>query len=211
MKAVREIGFIVDGADIDTKRLPPGAHSIVEGRTDLPNASFDVVYSQEVLEHVANLDAVAVEIARLTRPGGWGFHVFPARWGPVEAHLRQPFVHWLPKNLLRLWAIRLLFQLGVGARPPELPSESSAAELAAFQYDYSIRKTFYRPRRQIARTFRRHGFEVQFVESGNRRVQALPRPFRWLVGWSVGCFANVHLETRLSERATNRSDPTGVA
>ena len=32
-------------------------------------------------------------------------HVFPSQYHVVEQHLRMPFVHWLPKNILRKAAI----------------------------------------------------------------------------------------------------------
>lgn len=42
---------------------------------DFPDASFDLVYSYDVLEHVDDLDATLAEVARVTRPGGFAFFV----------------------------------------------------------------------------------------------------------------------------------------
>lgn len=42
--------------------------------SDLPDASFDVIVSNAVLEHVGNTVMTACELARLTRPGGLGVH-----------------------------------------------------------------------------------------------------------------------------------------
>ena len=72
-------------------------------RTDLPASFFHFVFTHYVLEHVADIDAVTREIARLTAPGGCGFHVYPGKLRLVEPHLFMPFVHWLPKRAIRKW------------------------------------------------------------------------------------------------------------
>ena len=48
--------------------------------------SFDLILSNEVLEHVADDRACAVEMARVTRPGGRIVIFAPNRWYPVEQH-----------------------------------------------------------------------------------------------------------------------------
>ena len=62
------------------------------------DASFDVVFSNSVIEHVgdaASQERFAREVARVGR----AFWVqTPNRWFPVEQHLLTPFVHWLPKR-----------------------------------------------------------------------------------------------------------------
>jgi hypothetical protein len=61
------------------------------------DGTFDVVFSNSVIEHVgdaASQQSFAREVARVGR----GFWVqTPNRWFPVEQHLLTPFVHWLPK------------------------------------------------------------------------------------------------------------------
>ncbi len=48
--------------------------------------SFDLILSNEVLEHVVDDRACAVEMARVTRPGGRIVIFAPNRWYPVEQH-----------------------------------------------------------------------------------------------------------------------------
>lgn len=56
-----------DVIEMDTTDLasPPG---------DLPDASFDIIVSNAVLEHVGDVKQTAIELARLTKPGGIGIH-----------------------------------------------------------------------------------------------------------------------------------------
>lgn len=63
--------------------------------------SFDIAFSNSVIEHVGTLQdqfAFAAEIARV----GKGYFVqTPNRWFFVEPHVIAPFVHFLPKRVQR--------------------------------------------------------------------------------------------------------------
>jgi len=87
---------------------PDGRFSYVQGDgRDLPFAdrSFDVAFSNSVIEHVgayADQEAFASELRRVGRRV---FVQTPNRWFFIEPHLLTPFVHFLPprirKHLLR--------------------------------------------------------------------------------------------------------------
>ncbi len=66
-----------------------------------PDRSFDLVFSNSVIEHVgdaASQEQFAREVARVGR----AYWVqTPNRWFPVEQHLLTPLVHWLPKRWQR--------------------------------------------------------------------------------------------------------------
>ena len=63
--------------------------------------TFDVVFSNSVIEHVgdaASQQSFAREVARVGR----AYWVqTPNRWFPVEQHLLTPLVHWLPRRWQR--------------------------------------------------------------------------------------------------------------
>jgi SAM-dependent methyltransferase len=65
------------------------------------DASFDIVFSNSVIEHVgdaASQQRFAREVARVGR----GYWVqTPNRWFPVEQHLLTPLIHWLPRSWQR--------------------------------------------------------------------------------------------------------------
>jgi SAM-dependent methyltransferase len=67
----------------------PTATGIVSGVGEsLPFASnsFDFVFSNEVIEHVADDTAYMAEMARVVKPGGRILLFCPNRWYPVEQH-----------------------------------------------------------------------------------------------------------------------------
>jgi SAM-dependent methyltransferase len=71
------------------------------------DGSFDVVFSNSVIEHVGDSESQA-RFARETMRVGRRFWVqTPNRWFPLEQHLFMPLVHWLPRSWQRVLAPRL--------------------------------------------------------------------------------------------------------
>jgi SAM-dependent methyltransferase len=78
-------------------------------RLPFADAVFDVVFSHEVLEHVADDQACVAEMVRVTRPGGRVVVFVPNRLYPFETHGvfwggryrfgNIPLVNWLPAPL----------------------------------------------------------------------------------------------------------------
>jgi len=78
-------------------------------RIPFPDATFDVVFSHEVLEHVADDRACVAEMVRVVRPGGRIVVFVPNRLYPFETHGifwrgryhfgNVPLVNWLPTPL----------------------------------------------------------------------------------------------------------------
>ena len=142
-------------------------------RTDLPASFFHFVFTHYVLEHVADIDAVTREIARVTAPGGCGFHVYPGKLRPVEPHLFMPFVHWLPKRPIRKWAIRGCIACGIEPRWDWLAAATPHTRAQAY-YEFCNNETFYRRFREVRSSFNRSGLEVTPVVVDHPAL----RPFR---------------------------------
>ena len=71
-------------------------------RLPFADASFDVVVSNHVIEHVGDAAARArhlVEIARVLTADGRAYLAVPSRWMPVEPHYHLAFLSWLPRPL----------------------------------------------------------------------------------------------------------------
>lgn len=80
-KRLTEDGFIVDSIDIlgsnyaGQLEFPVKAY---DGRNiPFPDASFDVVFSSNVLEHVQDLHYLQTEMKRVLKPGGYCVHLMP--------------------------------------------------------------------------------------------------------------------------------------
>jgi len=207
---LRRLGYQAFGADIDPQSIDNGRAYLAAGNGDprwlqvieggrlaWPDGSFHFVFSETVLEHVAELEPLAKELYRMMACPAVGLHVFPARHGIVEQHLRMPFVHWTPKNTLRRWIILLYVALGVEPRW----SRDGLWAKARQCYEYSISRTFYRRRSTLRSVFEKQGFGVEFVAADHPRIAAhrLLGPasrssvFRPVVSWGVNEFKMVEL------------------
>jgi SAM-dependent methyltransferase len=63
-----------------------------------PDESFDVVFSNAVIEHVGDRARQRLFVEEALRVGRRVFLTTPNRWFPVEVHTRLPLVHWLPEG-----------------------------------------------------------------------------------------------------------------
>ena len=173
---LRDQGYAAVGIDIEPDYIESGRALLRErgqdesvlqvgtppAHTGMPTGTFHYVFSDQVLEHVQDLDALVAEIARITAPQGAGFHSFPAHRHPVEDHLRMPFVHYFPKNWLRHAWILLCVRLG---REPDWPHLRHLGwkGRAREYYTYSVQATYYRRPQVIHDRFATHGLEPRFV------------------------------------------------
>ena len=189
---LRQEGFDAFGVDIDRAVLRNG-HELFRARGLDPerllrhiddigtfgDGDFDIVFSEETLEHVADLAQVARESFRLLRPGGLAVHSFPGSRWLVEPHVHMPLVHWLPPGALRRLLIRACLLLGHGPRPP-WPEAAGSLRHQLDVYDrYLAEKTAYRPRGEVMAVFEREGFAGRWLggeASGWRRL--LPAALR---------------------------------
>lgn len=156
------------GLDADRLRLIAGPELPFDGD------SFDIVLSDQVIEHVEDLGAFVRGIDRVSRHGSEGLHVFPATWRPVEPHLRTPFVHWLPKGRARRAAIRAAVSLNLTV--PHF-SDYSPTERSEIYSTFSETETFYRLRRSVAGAFQSMGFATDLSSVAREKV-ALRLPAR---------------------------------
>lgn len=75
-----------------------------------PENSMDIVFSQQVLEHVRPdaLDDYYAEEHRVLRPGGLAVHAVPHRLVPYDSRTRTWFLHWVLPRGAWLRTLRLL-------------------------------------------------------------------------------------------------------
>lgn len=184
---LRQQGYQAFGVDVDPMPIEHGLALITskgypsdclalldnQGRSPFPDGFFDYVFSGNVLEHVADIQSVCAEMARITRKGGGGYHVFPSQRQPIEGHLFMPFVHWLSPGLLRKFIIRVCVTLGLEPRWVEV-REASVSTKTEFYYQYSINNIFYRPYSTVRRAFEEHGLSVTFTTLDHPKIRKHP-------------------------------------
>lgn len=99
-RAFRSAGARYTPLDADLGELSGRGHpepgAVLGSGMDLPfaDASFDVTYSSNVLEHVPRPWRMAEEMVRVTRPGGLIFCSYTLWWGPWGGHETAPW-HYL--------------------------------------------------------------------------------------------------------------------
>jgi hypothetical protein len=88
-----------------------GESAVLGDGVSLPFAdrSFDLVFSNSVIEHVGSRAQQARFAAEIARVGKQYWVQTPNRYFPIEHHLWTPFVHWLP----RAWQAAILKRFSV--------------------------------------------------------------------------------------------------
>ena len=139
VRALQPYAQEVYGIDIEPEHLSraaanaPGAKLQLAMCEALPyaDATFDLVLSHEVIEHVADDRKTAAEITRVLRPGGRAVIFAPNRWYPFETHGHYwrgqyhfgntPLINYLPDSLrnqlaphVRTYSAETLRRLFVG-------------------------------------------------------------------------------------------------
>lgn len=79
-----------------------------------PSEFFDIIISNQVLEHINNHDLFFAELHRTLKSGGTSAHLFPLQHYFFEGHLHLPFVHWIMNHDVLVGYIKLLSWMGLG-------------------------------------------------------------------------------------------------
>lgn len=64
-----------------------------------PEKSFDIVWSNAVIEHVGSREKQLLFLKEIKKAGKSAFVTTPNRYFPVEIHTRTVLLHFLPKNI----------------------------------------------------------------------------------------------------------------
>ena len=126
-------------------------------RLPFDDCSFDVLISDQVLEHVIDYTATLAESHRVLRPNGVFLHIFPSRYRFIEPHVYVPLGTMVRARWwLHSWAM-------VGIRN-EFQQQLSAADTCAANVTFLTMHTNYLSKRALHRSLSEHFSDVQFVE-----------------------------------------------
>jgi SAM-dependent methyltransferase len=116
--------------------------------------TFDLVISNQVFEHVRNLDVVCKEIQRVLKPDGQLYTLFPPKEIIPEGHTGIPMLHWWPNNEFRYFYTYFLRSLGLGFDSGQ--KHLSKQEWAERKIHYIDTKTYYLTAREIRSIFNKY-------------------------------------------------------
>lgn len=185
VKGWANLGVDAYGCDFSFKPGPDVERLSEEGRISLiagapyrlpyPDGHFDVLVTNQVMEHVRDYPATLAETRRVIKPNGCCLHIFPARGLPLEPHVFVPFgTRFQTYAWLAFWA-------RLGVRKPGRENVDWR-ETAQQNFTYLKSSTNYLTGVELEKEFREHFSEFHYLEryflanSPNTRGRLL---FRW--------------------------------
>jgi SAM-dependent methyltransferase len=171
--AGRDAGLDVVGADVfyeggSTREmvrarglLGSAITEIQQGRLSHPDESFDLVVTNQVIEHAADLEALLTEVSRVMKPRSKLLAIFPTKEVLREGHIGIPFVHWFPEGSSWRFNYALACRaLGLGY----FKQDKSIGEWTRDALEWIDTYTFYRSRQSVLGAFRKY-LRVTNIES----------------------------------------------
>jgi len=130
-------------------------------RIPFPDGTFDLVVSNQVMEHVNDLNFTLSEISRVLKPSGKLLTLFPTIDVIREGHCGIPFAHWFAKNSKwRYPYMRLMRGLGLGY----FKKDKSQRQWVLNFMDWLDMYTVYRSYTDIRQLFIKNKFVIGHCE-----------------------------------------------
>jgi SAM-dependent methyltransferase len=122
---------------------------------------FDVVISNQVLEHVQNLERALDDINRVLKPGGTVLFLFPSKDVWREGHTGVPFLHWFKKNsIFRIYYAAVFHYFGFGYHRDNI----DAISWSRGKCEWLDKWTYYRQYDEIKLSFATYFTKIDHIE-----------------------------------------------
>lgn len=128
-----------------------------------PPDSFHVIVSNQVGEHLRDLEAFFGQGARVIRAGGFAAHVFPLEQYILEGHTGTPFAHRVLSHDLRQMYLSAFARLHLSRFGPLRRSDAETArEFGTTRSDYVSFETWYRTWPEVATAAMAAGWRASY-------------------------------------------------
>jgi SAM-dependent methyltransferase len=152
------------------------------------DSSFDCVLSNQVFEHVENLDRVLTEINRVLKPGGVLLSLFPSVGVIREGHCGVPMAHWFSRSRVGYYWLLAGRAIGLGYFKENKTRRQWAHDFRDWLNSYC----FYRTKKEIFNSYYSHGFDVRQRERDVIRMRRLPLLSPWMFRALAGMVLESH-------------------
>jgi SAM-dependent methyltransferase len=131
------------------------------GRIPFEDNYFDFIVSNQVIEHVEDLQLTLSEFRRVLKPSGQILNIFPDKTLWREAHCGIPFLHWFSKgSSLRIYYAFLWRSIGMGYFKGEKTPMQWSQDFCIWIDNW----THYRTTAEIDREYSSYFSEFQSIE-----------------------------------------------
>lgn len=142
-----------------------------------PDQTFELIVSNQVLEHVESLELTLAEVTRVLKPGGKLLTIFPDLGVIREGHCGIPFAHRFERgSRWRYPYMRTMRQLGFGSFTQTKPPREWTLGFIEWLDKY----THYRPLTEIQREMQAQHLSLQSLEPDfvayRLRAKGVPLP-----------------------------------
>ncbi len=163
-------------------------------RIPFPDSTFDCVLSNQVFEHVENLDCVLAEVNRVLKPGGVLLALFPSVGVIREGHCGVPMAHWFSRSMFGYYWLLAGRTAGLGYF-----KDNKTRRRWAYDFRIWINKyCFYRTKKEILKSYYSHGFDLRHREDDLIRLRRLPLFTPWMYRALAGMVLESHKRSEVT-------------
>lgn len=152
---------------------------MTDGKIPFADNYFDFLVSNQVIEHVEDLDKTLAEFQRVLKPGGQILNIFPDKHVWREGHCDIPFLHWFPKGSSpRIYYAFLLRSIGMGS----FKGDKSPMQWSKDTCIWLDKSTHYRTADEINNQYASHFSDIHSIEVQwlHQRLGSRQRWVSWL-------------------------------
>lgn len=161
-----------------SERLGDVIREMVDNKIPFEDDSFDLVLSNQVFEHVDDLDGVLDEINRVMKKDAVLLSLFSTKENFREGHIGIPFAHRLKQNRFRYYYTFCLRSLGLGQHK----ENKSNKQWTKTALDWVDKYTVYYTIPECVSSFSRH-FAINMAEQDYIKFRLSARKdMAWLSG-----------------------------